>query len=131
MARESDKSDWRSVVRSIHDFSKVYLHRIPVDGRKQINGLASIVEHEMEFSPFDEILFAFTNRRRRVIKILYWDRTGFALWMKRLEEDRFRWPLKMEEKTVTLTSGQLAWLLEGIDITRLKPHETLSYGSVS
>jgi transposase len=118
-------------MKSIHEFSSVYLHRLPVDGRKQINGLASIVEHEMELSPFDEGLFVFTNRRRRVIKLLYWDRTGFAMWMKRLEEDKFRWPLKLKDDTVKLTSKQLAWLLDGIDITRMKPHETLSYASVS
>jgi transposase len=118
-------------VRSIHDFQEILLHRLPVDGRKMINGLALLVEGEIGKSPFGGGLFVFTNRRRDTVKILYWDRTGFALWIKRLEENRFRWPLKMDGDTVPLGSRELEWLLDGIDITSVKPHATLAYSSVS
>ncbi len=117
-------------MKSIFDFGSVFMHKTPVDGRKQINGLAIIVEGTMGQSPFSGSLFAFTTRRRDVIKLLYWDRTGFALWVKRLEKEKFRWPLKMEGDVVSLSIEQLSWLLDGIDITRMKPHATLAYSAV-
>jgi len=58
------------------------------DLRKSINGLAALVGEEMSLSPFTEALFGFCNRKRDLIKLLYWDHNGFALWMKRLEKDR-------------------------------------------
>ena len=125
------RSGGRSSKKSIHDFGAILLHKAPVDGRKMINGLAALCEGRLGTSSFSGGLFAFTNKRRDVIKLLYWDRSGFALWMKRLEEEKFRWPLKVEGDTVTLTSEQLAWLLDGIDITRMKPHATLAYSAVS
>jgi transposase len=71
---------------------EVWLHREPVDFRRQINGLVLIVEQEMEADPFAKRVYAFTNRRRDRARLLYWDRNGFALWLKRLEKDRFPWP---------------------------------------
>ena len=62
------------------------------DMRKQINGLALIVQEQMEMDPFQDALFVFCNGQRRILKALYWDRTGFCLWMKRLEKHRFPWP---------------------------------------
>jgi transposase len=118
-------------MRSVHDFSSVLLHKAPVDGRKQINGLAALVQGAMGQNPFSGTLFAFTTRRRDVIKLLYWDRTGFAMWVKRLEEEKFRWPLKIEGDMITLTADQLSWLLDGIDIMRMKTHTTLAYSAVS
>lgn len=118
-------------MKNIREFADAYLHRVPVDGRKMINGLAAIVEAEMGRSPMNGGLYVFTSRRRDTIRLLYWDRTGFALWIKKLETERFRWPLKMVDDTITLTSQQLAFLLDGYDIMRMRPHETLSYASVS
>lgn len=118
-------------MKSMHDFGAIFLHKVPVDGRKQINGLAAIVESEMGHSPFGGALFVFTTRRRDFVKLLYWDKTGFALWIKRLEEERFRWPLKMDGEVLTLTTEQLSWLLDGIDIARMRPHATLAYSAVS
>lgn len=118
-------------MKSIHDFENILLHKAPVDGRKMINGLAALCESQLGLNPFSGGIFVFINKRRDVIKLIYWDRSGFALWMKRLEEEKYRWPLKVEGDTVTLTSEQLYWLLDGIDITRMKPHATLAYTAVS
>jgi len=118
-------------MKSLRKFSHVYLHRAPVDGRKMINGLAAIVEGEMGKSAMDGSLFVFTGRRRDTVRLLYWDRSGFALWTKKLEEERFRWPLKMAADTIELTTEQLSFLLDGYDIARMKPHQTLSYASAS
>jgi transposase len=118
-------------MKGLRAFGEIFLHKAPVDGRKQINGLAQIVQGAMGKNPFDGALFAFTTRRRDFVKLLYWNRSGFALWIMRLEEERFRWPSKMEGDVVTLSSSQLELLLEGYDIMRMKPHQALAYSAVS
>ena len=70
---------------------KVYLAIGITDMREAINGLSILVEAQMELDPFTGHLFGFCNRKRDIIKILYWDRNGFCLWQKRLEKDRFQW----------------------------------------
>jgi transposase len=117
-------------MNAISEFTNVYLHREPVDMRKAINGLAEIVAHAKMGELFGASLFVFTGKRRDSIKVLYFDRSGFALWQKRLERDRFPWPRKFPESVVSITPEQLAWLLDGIDVWKLKPFETLSYERV-
>jgi transposase len=107
----------------------VQLCRETVDFRKSIDGLASLVEQTLGLDPFSAELYVFTNRRRDQLKILYWDRSGFALWYKRLEKARFPWPRDESRAIVELTARELGWLLDGIDFFRLTPHETLTYGS--
>lgn len=63
--------------------TKVYLAVGNTDMRKSINGLSILVEEYLEMNPFSGHLFAFCNRRRNMIKILYWDRNGFCLWHNR------------------------------------------------
>jgi transposase len=108
----------------------VYLHREPVDFRKSINGLAALVEGGMSLSTLSGALFVFCNRKRDKLKILYWDRTGFALWYKRLEQDKFKWPRRLSESVITLREDQLHWLLQGYDIACMKPHATLHYQAI-
>jgi len=74
----------------------VYLHRQPVDFRKQINGLAVLVSESMKLDVFKPALYVFTNSARNRVKVLYWDGDGFCLWLKRLERHRFVWPLQHE-----------------------------------
>lgn len=80
----------------------VYLHREPIDFRKNINGLAALVEHELALDPFADALYVFGNRRRDRIKILGWSRNGFWLLQKRLESERFIWP-RDNQRVVELT----------------------------
>lgn len=118
-------------MRSLRDFGSIFLHKTPVDGRKQINGLAAIVQGEMGHNPFGGALFVFTTRRRNFLKLLYWNKSGFALWVQRLEEEKFRWPKKMDGDVISLSPQQLEWLIEGYDISRMKPHFSLAYSAVS
>lgn len=111
------------------DVGAVYLHRDPVDFRKSINGLSLIVEQRMELSVFDLSLFLFCNKNRDKLKILYWDSSGFCLWYKRLEKEKFKWPRKDSRSVVSLSEEQLHWLLRGFDIHQLQPHEKLNYCS--
>ena len=98
------------------DPGTIYLHREPVDFRKSINGLALIVEQEMNLSPMSPALFVFCNKNRDRVKALYWDRTGFCLWYKRLEKDKFKWPLKYPGQTMTLNESDWSRLLSGYNI---------------
>ena len=99
--------------------------------RKSINGLSLIVSEEMGLDLFGKHLFIFCNKRKNKLKVLYWDETGFALWYKRLEKDKFRWPLKADEEVITLSAEKLQWLLSGYDILKLKPHKKLRYQRIS
>lgn len=114
-------------MKSLSKFTKIYLHREPVDFRKSINGLGAIVQEEMKLNPFDSALFIFICARRKRIKILYWDRTGFALWYKKLEEDLFPWPKDLEADTIEISSKELEWILDGINIWKIKPHKDKKY----
>lgn len=118
-------------MKSLRDFKEIYLRKCPVDGRKQIRGLSAVVEGYFSVPPFSGALFVFTGRKRDTIKLLYWDRTGFALWIKQLESERFLWPKRFDGEVLALSVSQLEWLLDGLDITRMKPHETLHFSAIS
>lgn len=111
------------------DLESVYLHRDPVDFRKSIDGLSLLVDQAMGLSVFDAALFVFCNKRRDKLKILYWDSSGFCLWYKRLEEEKFKWPRKDDRDVITLTEEQFHWLLRGFDLHQLQPHKSLKYCS--
>ena len=68
---------------------------------------------QLELSPLSDALFIFSNKKRDKLKILYWDKTGFALWYKRLEKQRFKWPSHAEDTSLSLSEQQLHWLLGG------------------
>jgi len=108
----------------------VFLHRASVDFRKSIDGLGAIVQEELKLDLFAANLFVFCCSRRKRLKILYWDKTGFALWYKRLESERFPWPRCEDSDVVELTIEQLQWLLEGIDIWAIKPHRPKIYKKI-
>ena len=107
-------------------FLKVFLYRDYVDMRKSMNGLSAIVEEGLGRNPLDGSLYVFSNRSRKILKMLYWDKTGYAIWHKRLEEARYKWP-RYGEQSVGLTSEQLHFLLSGYDVWKMKPHKVLSY----
>jgi transposase len=102
---------------------RIYLATGPVDLRKSIDGLgvlASARGHDL----FNGHLYAFTSRRGDRVKILCWDRGGFVLYYKRLERGRFRLPeIAPGAEEVQLDATQLAMLLDGIDVRRVKAPE--------
>ena len=118
-----------AMIRPANDGIEVYLCVEPVDFRKQINGLATLVQDALALDAFSEHLFVFTNRRRTQCRILYWERSGFVMWQKRLERERFAWP-KRTDTVVNLTGAELNLLLDGYDIWRMRPHPTLAYASM-
>jgi transposase len=110
-----------------NDLPRIYLHREPVDFRKAVNGLSEVVAQELSMNPFDESLYVFCNRGRDKLKILHWDKTGFVLWYKRLEKDKFKWPLDEVDGVIELTDESLSWLLSGLAIRPPTPHQALDY----
>jgi len=103
-------------MKSISSFDALYIHRVPVDMRKSINGLSVIVQEEMKLDLKSSSLFIFCNKRRTHMKILYFDNSGFALWFKRLEESKFPWPRKLEEDVIKIHLKDMRLLLDGINI---------------
>ena len=109
--------------------ARVFVRPGATDMRKQINGLAVIAEQVMEANVFEPTLFLFCNGQRRILKALYWDRTGFCLWQKSLQKARFPWPRSSEQIRVEIDAVKLRMLLEGIDFW--SAHQPLSYQRVS
>jgi len=106
--------------------TRVYLAAGSTDMRKQINGLSIMVADHLEMDPLTGHLFVFCNRRRNMIKVLYWDRNGFCLYVKRLEKHYFKWPERISE-VCEIDSRQLNWLLDGLEVHQAKAHGTLAY----
>ena len=105
----------------------IYLYKPFVDFRKSINGLSVIIESETNQPVISGALFIFCNKGKDKLKILYWDKTGFALWYKRLEKDKFKWPTGVDNTSLELNEQQLSWLLEGYDVIG---HQAISYQNI-
>jgi len=105
---------------------RVYLALGSTDMRKAINGLSILVEDKFDLGPFSGNLFVFCNRRRKILKVLYWHRNGFCLWQKRLEKHRFKWPNSVEE-VKEIEQREFMWLLDGLDFSAMQGHDSLEY----
>jgi transposase len=91
----------------------IYLYRGACDMRKSFDGLCGIIRTHLQADPLSGSLFVFVNRRRSMVKLLYWDRDGLALWYKRLEKGCFCLPTRCPEDG-HIERRDLAMLLEGI-----------------
>ncbi len=110
---------------------RVYLCLAPCDMRKSFDSLHALVRDHLELDPFAGHLVVFTSRRRDRIKIWYWDRDGFAVWSKRLEEGTYTMPFAEDtaERRREITVQELGALLSGIDlrqVTRRKRYQRLA-----
>jgi len=102
----------------------VWVYEKAVDMRKSIDGLSIIVASNMQKNPTQEgEIFLFYNRALDKVKTLYWDKNGFCLWYKRLEKGRFNIPKEIK----VISYDQLRWLIDGLDISKLKGNCKLSY----
>jgi transposase len=95
---------------------KVHLALGHTDMRKGIDGLAMLVQEVLKADPFSGHLFAFRGRKASLLKVLFWDGSGMCLFTKRIDQGAFVWPVMAGlDGSITLTPGQLAMLVEGID----------------
>ena len=100
---------------------RVYLCLTPCDMRKSLDGLHTLEREHLELDPFAGHLFVFASRRRDRVKILYWDRDGFAIWSKRLEEGTYAVPFGGgQAHGREITAQELGALLSGIDLSQAK-----------
>ena len=100
---------------------RVYLCAAACDMRKGFDSLALMVREFLGHDPLSGHLFLFVGRGRDRLKILYWDRDGYALWYKRLEDGTFKLPrVEAGVSGVELKASELAMLLDGIDLKSVK-----------
>lgn len=107
---------------------RVFLCLRPTDMRRSFDGLCAMVEELLQRDPFSGHLFVFVNRRSDRVKLLYWDRDGFAIWYKRLEEGTITLHASpppeedgdQEREGVEVRASDLAMLLDGIDLSSVK-----------
>lgn len=107
---------------------KIFIKPGATDLRKQQAGLAAVAQNIMKSDPFSGSLYLFCNRKRNLLKVLYWEKNGFCLWQKRLEKDTYPWP-KDKNQAGEISRRELQLLLEGLDIWRA--HKNLDYTQVA
>jgi transposase len=96
---------------------RIYFAAELADMRNGIDGLRALVEGTLRHDPYAGHLFVFVGKGKDKVKILFWDRSGFVLYMKRLEKGRFQLPIiDARRKHVEMEPAQLAMLLDGIDL---------------
>lgn len=105
----------------------LYIKPGATDMRKQIRGLSMQIEAEMKLNLFTGNLFLFCGKSRKLLKILYWDKTGFVLWQKKLEKNKYPWP-KSENEAKQISLEEFKMLLQGINFWNA--HQELHYESV-
>jgi transposase len=104
---------------------RIFLHERPVDMRKSFDGLYALVKHVLQENPLSGGLFCFVNRRGNYLKALYFDRTGFCIWAKRLERGVFMRRHSGElKRSVSYTDLKL--MLEGIEVKDVRRRRRFS-----
>lgn len=94
---------------------RIYVCATAADMRKSFDGLSALTRDIIREDPFSGHLFVFCNRKADRVKVLWWDRCGFALWYKRLEEGQFRFP-DQGTPAYEMASAELSLILEGIEL---------------
>ena len=99
---------------------RYFLYGSTIDMRKGFNGLAGLVRQHIEHDLLSGDIFIFINRTRDRIKLLMWDKTGFAMYYKQLERGTYELPKTRNGKALELSWSELVMLLEGIEIYSIK-----------
>ncbi len=97
---------------------KVYLAIEPCDMRKSFDGLSVQVREHLKSNPLSGAAYLFTNKKRSLLKVLYWDGSGLWVLSKRLEKGRFSWPSGVDARNgrIKLTPTALSMLTDGVDL---------------
>ena len=96
---------------------RYYLSRQAADMRKSYDGLSGLVRQGLGRDPLSGEVFIFLNRRRTMVKLLVWDRSGFVLWSKRLERGTFELPQRLDQgASIVLGWEELVLILEGVSL---------------
>jgi len=117
------------VLGELSGVARIYIITGHTDMRRSIDGLMTIVRDKFQLDPYENALFLFCGRRSDRLKALHYDRTGFVLYYKRLDNSgRFQWPRTPDEAR-PLTRQQFRWLMEGLAIEQPKAIQTARPGT--
>lgn len=105
---------------SISDSCRYFLYRHPSDMRKSFYSLANLVTEQMSGDPLSGDVFIFLSRRRNQIKLLRWERDGYAIYTKRLEQGTYEMPLQSGSEACLISCRQLLLVLEGLSLKQIK-----------
>ena len=109
---------------------KIFIYTQPTDMRCGFNKLSMLTENFMRKDPFSGHLFVFFNKCGDKCKILFWDRTGFCIWYKKLQEGTFeRLPNPEGRASVEVDIAKLTWILEGIDLFKARRRKRYEHKS--
>ncbi len=97
---------------------RVFFATQPIDGRKGADSLMVIVRDVFKHDPLSGHLFVFFSRRCDRVRVVYWDRNGFAMWSKRLERGKFKPEFSRDGRLAAsaIEAADLALIVEGIDL---------------
>ena len=99
------------------DGIEIWVATVPVDMRKSFDGLMEVVRSFLGHDPLSGSMFVFRNRAGHMLKILWWDHDGLAIYYKRLENGNFRFPVS-GDKSLSIDQAELMRLLCGLEIVR-------------
>ncbi len=106
---------------------RYYLSRRAADMRKSYDGLSGLVRQGLGRDPLSGEVFIFLNRRRTMVKVLVWDRSGFVLWCKRLEQGTFELPRSAAAgSSIVLGWEELVLILEGVSLKSVRRRKRYS-----
>lgn len=114
---------------SLSSAHRVYLAFGVTDLRKSIDGLAALVQTSFGLDQFSPCLFVFCNRQRNKLKILCWEHNGFWVFYRRLERGAFQWPAS-NETTISISSREFRWLLDGLSLHQQQAHPKVTAEAV-
>ena len=113
---------------NIDKVDTIYLACGYTDLRKSIDGLAIIIQTQLQLDPFENSLFVFCNKKMNKLKILHFDE-GFWLYYHRLENNKFKWPMNQDE-ALSVNIEELRWLLKGYEVrtcSKFEPVKAKNY----
>lgn len=110
----------------ISEHQRYFVHTGATDMRKGFDTLSGLVRSEMKLNPMSGDMFIFFNRSRTHVKILLWDRDGFAIYFKRLERGTFEIPASNHDGSVLVSSQTLGLILQGISLSSVKRRKRFS-----
>jgi transposase len=99
--------------------TRIFMAVKPVDMRRSFDGLCATITEGLCSNPLSGNLFLFRGKRADRIKAIIWDRNGLAIWYKRLERGKYKWPAR-DSVSIELTEHELHLLLDGVDFTRIR-----------
>jgi transposase len=110
------------------DRYRYYIYRQGCDMRKGYEGLSGLVLNEFKMSPLSGDVFIFISKQKNKIKILHWQKDGFAIYSKRLEKGTFELP---KDHSLEITAHQLQFILDGIFLSSIKKRRRYEHHFVS